>query len=176
MELESPSPSGTSQFPQSQRRHQKLKKPSWSRISGAIKGRTCPICLSHIAAHRPAVIAPCFHAYCLACLLRWTNYKRTCPLCNSHFDSYFTSHSFPSSRTFQRHRLLPLRPPSDHSPGRRESDSTPMEVVGVLRRTREEINAANRRSRPMPRRRSFLRLGSLSSEEIAERILQWRAR
>lgn len=50
-----------------------------------------------------------------------------------------------------------------------------MEVARVLRRTREEINAAIRRSRPVPRRRSFLRLGPLSSEEIAERILQWRA-
>uniref|UniRef100_A0A7C9EBW4 RING-type E3 ubiquitin transferase n=1 Tax=Opuntia streptacantha TaxID=393608 RepID=A0A7C9EBW4_OPUST len=173
--MESSSSSGTSQFPLSHRRHQTLKQPSWSRISDSIKDKTCPICLSHIAGHRPAVIAACFHAYCLACLLRWSKYKRTCPLCNSHIDSYFTAHFFPSSRTVQKHRLPLFRPPPDHSPGRRESDTTPMAVERVLRRTREEINAANRRSRPVPRRRSFRRLGSLNSEEITERILQWRA-
>lgn len=50
-----------------------------------------------------------------------------------------------------------------------------MAAQRVLRRRREEINAANRRSRQVPHQRSFRQVGSLSFEEIAERVLQWRA-
>ena len=87
-----------------------------NRISESIKGKSCAICLNQISGHRPAVINHCLHAYCLACLLRWSHYKRTCPLCNSHFDSYFSPSSI-SSSSFHLHHLLPLSslPSPDHS-------------------------------------------------------------
>ncbi|KAG8480935.1 hypothetical protein CXB51_025618 [Gossypium anomalum] len=45
----------------------------------------------------------------------------------------------------------------------------------IIERTRREINNVNRRTRPLPWRRSFGRPGTVSPHVIAERKLQWRA-
>ncbi|KAL9237680.1 hypothetical protein vseg_012200 [Gypsophila vaccaria] len=123
----------------------------------------CPICLTEIRGQPSAKLTKCLHAYCVDCLVRWSNYKRTCPLCNSPFDSYFSSPSFR-----HRHRLRPLCLPLRPAPSR------PRPLHRVLRRTREEVNAANRRSRPAPRLRSFGQPRLVPADVIKERVLQWR--
>ncbi|KAI8004658.1 hypothetical protein LOK49_LG08G03136 [Camellia lanceoleosa] len=45
----------------------------------------------------------------------------------------------------------------------------------VLKRSREEFDCVNGRTRPLPRQRWFGRSRSESSNSVAERVLQWRA-
>ncbi|XP_074292290.1 uncharacterized protein LOC141619165 [Silene latifolia] len=130
--------------------------------------KTCPICLTAITTTaNAAVLTTCLHTYCLRCILQWSNYKRNCPLCISPFDSYFSS----SSSFRRRHRLPPISPP----PPPPTPPSRSVAVQRVIRRTREVFNAANRRSRPVPRLRSFSRVRSGSGDVIQERVIQWRA-
>uniref|UniRef100_A0A8D2LLF5 RING-type E3 ubiquitin transferase n=1 Tax=Varanus komodoensis TaxID=61221 RepID=A0A8D2LLF5_VARKO len=41
----------------------------------------CPICLERI--RNVAFLNPCFHRFCFACILEWSDRKAECPLCNS---------------------------------------------------------------------------------------------
>ncbi|CAO2821953.1 unnamed protein product [Amaranthus hypochondriacus] len=171
--MEMASPCRTPSNSRNNLKHSSSSSSKWSRIWASIKGKSCAICLNQISGHRPAVINHCLHAYCLACLLRWSNYKRTCPLCNSHFDSYFSPSSI-SSSSFHLHHLPPLSsPPSpDHS---RPRHTRAVDIFRARWRRREHNDAVNSRSRPVPRLRSFRGGESVPSEVITERILQWRA-
>ncbi|KAL4386943.1 hypothetical protein GQ457_09G023470 [Hibiscus cannabinus] len=140
-------------------------------ISPAIIGKTCPICLRNIDVRGAAVLTVCSHAYCLDCIRKWSDLKRRCPLCNSTFDSWFYKIDLSSLRFLKQQlpalpecRSVTPRPPSTVTDHRR-----------VIERTRREINSVNRRSRPLPWRRSFGRAGTVSLHVIAERKIQWRA-
>ncbi|KAJ4823096.1 hypothetical protein Tsubulata_009633 [Turnera subulata] len=140
-------------------------------ISPAIRGQSCPICLTSLHDHRrAAVLAVCLHSYCVDCIRRWSGLKRNCPLCNAHFDSWFCRISF-SSRNFLTEKL----PPPDDGKNAAESVTTE-DARRVIRRSREELSVDGRRSRPLPWRRTFGRPGSVASPVIEERKLQWRAR
>uniref|UniRef100_A0A8C5RIH3 RING-type E3 ubiquitin transferase n=1 Tax=Laticauda laticaudata TaxID=8630 RepID=A0A8C5RIH3_LATLA len=39
----------------------------------------CPICLERI--RNVAFLNPCFHRFCFACILEWSDRKAECPLC-----------------------------------------------------------------------------------------------
>ncbi|KAE9455257.1 hypothetical protein C3L33_12853, partial [Rhododendron williamsianum] len=80
------------------------QKPLPNRIQSAIRGKSCPICLTHIDARTAAVITACLHAYCVDCIRKWSHLKRKCPLCNLDFDSWFFKID-PYSRTFLQEKL-----------------------------------------------------------------------
>ncbi|THF97536.1 hypothetical protein TEA_018368 [Camellia sinensis var. sinensis] len=126
------------------------------RIEPAIRGKSCPICLNHIDHRRAAVITACLHAYCVDCIRRWSDLKRNCPLCNAVFDAWFSQINL-SSRTFLKHKLPEI------------SEDIRKLNVEVLRSRRRVLVAARRQ-------RWFGRSGSESSNSVAERVLQWRAR
>ncbi|XP_034684994.1 E3 ubiquitin-protein ligase Topors isoform X1 [Vitis riparia] len=137
-------------------------------MAPAIEGKSCPICLSHVVDRRAAVITVCLHAYCFRCIRRWSDLKRKCPLCNAHFDSLFYRISL-SSQTFLKEKLRPLAEGGTVNFGGENA------ARRVIRRYWDESNSDGRRTRPLPWRRSFGRPGSLPSDVVAERILQWRA-
>lgn len=139
-------------------------------LGPAIMGKSCPICLSRI--QEAALITVCLHAYCTNCIRKWSNLKRKCPLCNAPFASLFVRIDL-NSRTFRTKHLSPLRESGGKfnnnigdSNGRRRDFVAQRSVIGI---SREELNFVNRRTRPLPRRRSF------ASGVNKERILQWRA-
>ncbi|XP_012069386.1 E3 ubiquitin-protein ligase Topors isoform X2 [Jatropha curcas] len=126
----------------------------------AIRGQTCPICLKDLGDHRrTAVITVCLHAYCLRCIRKWSDLKRKCPLCNAAFDSLFYKISF-SSRNFLTEKLRALK-----------EGKIAIVEPDFSSRVRQQMM----RSRPLPWRRTFGRPGSVPSDVIAERKLQWRA-
>ncbi|KAK9289205.1 hypothetical protein L1049_017679 [Liquidambar formosana] len=143
-------------------------------ISPAIRRQPCPICLRRIDDRRAAVVTVCMHAYCVECIRKWSNLKRKCPLCNAHFNSWFFNINL-YSRTFRKEQLPAL------------NDVKNVDVEGGLRHggrlveqrffrsSRDELNSANSRTRPLPWRRSFGRPGSVPPDVVAERVLQWRA-
>lgn len=137
-------------------------------MAPAIEGKSCPICLSHVVDRRAAVITACLHAYCFRCIRRWSDLKRKCPLCNAHFDSLFYRISL-SSQTFLKEKLRPLAEGGTVNFGGGNAGRR------VIRRHWDESNSDGRRTTPLPWRRSFGRPGSLPSDVVAERILQWRA-
>ncbi|KAL9259458.1 hypothetical protein AKJ16_DCAP01560, partial [Drosera capensis] len=135
---------------------------------------TCPICLDQIEHRTAAVIAACNHAYCLACLLTWSDLKPTCPLCNSAFYSYFTWTGFGSSRTvtWQWHRLRRKRRRSTSLAREVGRERIGVSVQRVIWRAREERRSRmSARSRPVPRRRSF---GCGEGSDVADKVLRWR--
>lgn len=138
-------------------------------ILPAIRGQSCPVCLKDFGGEedyrRVAVIRVCLHAYCLDCIRKWSDIKRKCPLCNSEFNSWFCRIIL-STRNFSTEKL----------PVVRESRRvTPLDILSS--RQRAGLNVANRRSRPLPCRRRFGQPmpGSVGSDVIAQRKLQWRA-
>ncbi|XP_038992264.1 E3 ubiquitin-protein ligase Topors [Hibiscus syriacus] len=140
-------------------------------ISPAIIGKTCPICLRTIDVRGAAVLTVCSHAYCLDCIRKWSDLRRKCPLCNSIFDSWFYRIDLFSLR-FLKQQLPALPDCRSDTP---RPPSTVIDRRRVIERSRREINSVNRRSRPLPWRRSFGRAGTVSLHVIAERKLQWRA-
>ncbi|KAL5852460.1 hypothetical protein ACOSQ3_007578 [Xanthoceras sorbifolium] len=143
-------------------------------ISPAISGKKCPICLEILSDRRAAVLAVCTHGYCLECIRKWSDLKRKCPLCNADFDSWFYKINL-SSRNFLRQQLPAL------TKGKTviyESHPSSRASRRIIRRSRDEFSGAERRTRPLPWRRSFGlgRSGSSVPPHIAaERKLQWRA-
>ncbi|XWS14036.1 hypothetical protein CRYUN_Cryun36dG0089300 [Craigia yunnanensis] len=140
-------------------------------ISPAIVGKTCPICLRNLDVRGAAVLTFCSHAYCLECIRKWSDVKRKCPLCNSAFDSWFYKIDL-SSPKFLTQQLPALSEGKSVFPRPR---STLTDRRRMIERTREEMNSVNRRTRPLPWRRSFGRSGTVPPHVIAERKLQWRA-
>uniref|UniRef100_A0A2P2M2K0 RING-type E3 ubiquitin transferase n=1 Tax=Rhizophora mucronata TaxID=61149 RepID=A0A2P2M2K0_RHIMU len=141
-------------------------------IFPAIRGQSCPICLKALDDHRrAAVLAVCLHAYCIDCICKWSDVKRRCPLCNGWFHSWFTKINV-SSRTFITEKL----PPPDE--GQKVISQANLGSSGhwqrTIQRSRRELNTDNRRSRPLPWRRTFGRPGSVPSHVIAGRKLRWR--
>ncbi|CAL5347034.1 unnamed protein product [Camellia sinensis] len=149
------------------------------RIEPAIRGKSCPICLNHIDHRRAAVITACLHAYCVDCIRRWSDLKRNCPLCNAVFDAWFSQINL-SSRTFLKHKLPEIsediRKLNVEVLRSRRRVLVAERRQRVLRRLREEFDCVNGRTMPLPRQRWFGRSGSESSNSVAERVLQWRAR
>ncbi|KAK3038993.1 hypothetical protein RJ639_027478, partial [Escallonia herrerae] len=138
------------------------------RLGPAILGKSCPICLRLAEDRGAAVIAVCMHAYCVPCIRRWSGLKRNCPLCNAEFDSWFFKISL-RYRTFCTERLPALDEGKmvniGDSRGRRRE---PLTEQRMIRRSREEEDSVSLRTGPVPRRRSFGRLGPLSADDIAE--------
>ncbi|XP_023734122.1 uncharacterized protein LOC111881981 [Lactuca sativa] len=139
----------------------------------AITGKSCPICLSLI--EEAAVITICFHAYCYDCIRKWSNLKRKCPLCNAEFGSLFVGIDL-NTRTFRTKHLSSLRDTKfnnsiGHSNVRQRDFMAQRRAVGI---SREELNVVNRRSRPLPRQRSFGQSKMLPPGVTKQRILQWR--
>lgn len=59
----------------------------------------CPICLERI--RNMAFLNPCFHRFCFACILEWSDRKAECPLCKQRFQSFF--HSIRSDTDFEEY-------------------------------------------------------------------------
>ncbi|KAK3189783.1 hypothetical protein Dsin_029344 [Dipteronia sinensis] len=143
-------------------------------ISPAISGQKCPICLETLSDRRAAVLVICTHAYCLECIRKWSDLKRKCPLCNAEFDSWFYKINI-SSRKFLRQQLPA---PTKGKSVINESHHSSRASRRTIQRSRDEFNGAERRTRPLPWRRSFGlgRPGSSVPSHIAiERKLEWRA-
>ncbi|CAH2058758.1 unnamed protein product [Thlaspi arvense] len=140
-------------------------------IFSALLGKSCPICLENLKDRRAAVITACKHGYCLACIRKWSGFKRTCPLCNTRFDSWFIV-SDPASRKYSKEQLPVLRDRETLTYHRR---SNPSGRRRIIRRTRDDFENSSSRSRPLPWRRSFGRPGSVPDHIIFERKLRWRA-
>lgn len=171
-------------------------------ILPAISGQKCPICLERLSDDGAALLAVCRHAFCLNCIRKWSELKRKCPLCNAEFDSWFYKINL-YSRSFLHHHLLPLCRGRNsvaqtwRAPPRSAIVTFPSvsfcfltfsnQLVSnwcwiccgsrFLERSRAETNIGDRRTRPLPWRRSFGRSGSSApSDVVAERKLEWRAR
>ncbi|KAK1592131.1 hypothetical protein Q3G72_020023 [Acer saccharum] len=143
-------------------------------ISPAISGKKCPICLETLSERRAAVLVTCTHAYCLDCIGKWSDLKRKCPLCNAEFDSWFYKINI-SSRKFLRQQLPALTKGKSVI---NESHHSSRASRRIIQRSRDEFNGAERRTRPLPWRRSFGlgRPGSSVPSHIAiEQKLEWRA-
>ncbi|KAG6726519.1 hypothetical protein I3842_02G084200 [Carya illinoinensis] len=139
----------------------------------AIRGKSCPICLKDLEFRGVAVLTVCTHAYCVECIRKWSNLRRRCPLCNADFDSWFCKVNL-SSRTFCKERLSALSNRTRNVDVEVEL-SRRIDPRRIVRRTRDELYAVSRRTRPLPWQRSFGRPGSVPPDVIAERILKWRA-
>ncbi|XP_042310845.1 E3 ubiquitin-protein ligase Topors-like [Sceloporus undulatus] len=59
----------------------------------------CPICLERI--RNVAFLNPCFHRFCFACILEWSDRKAECPLCKQNFHSFF--HTIRSDTEFEEY-------------------------------------------------------------------------
>ncbi|KAJ4968957.1 hypothetical protein NE237_015658 [Protea cynaroides] len=144
------------------------------RLVSAIQEKSCPICLNRVVDRKAAVIKVCMHAYCVNCIRKWSEFKRNCPLCNKEFDSWFSNLRLSTGR-FEVERL------SNCSGGKNINNrpSFGLDRIerfrSVIQRSRNELLSANRRSRPVPWRRSFGQLRSVPSDIVAERVVQWRA-
>ncbi|XP_071737305.1 uncharacterized protein [Rutidosis leptorrhynchoides] len=145
-----------------------------TKIEPAIeKGKSCTICINEI--HKPAVITVCLHAYCTNCIRKWSTEKRKCPLCNAQFDSLFVEIDL-NSKTYRTLHLSAVRVSdtklNNYNFGSRRNFAAQRRAIGI---SRVERNAVNRRTRPLPRQRSFGKSSMLSPNARQERILQWRA-
>lgn len=101
--------------------------------------------------------------------------KQTCPLCKVDFDSWFTKINL-ESETFQKVKL-PIEGKAVTSSGFPSRRRIPLaDQLRSIRRHREELNAStSSRTRPLPWRRSFLEQRVEHPDDIAERVLRWRA-
>ncbi|KAJ8767540.1 hypothetical protein K2173_017609 [Erythroxylum novogranatense] len=146
-------------------------------ILPAIQGQSCPICLRFLdddpRHHRraAAVITGCLHAYCVECIRKWSEMMRRCPLCNGSFDSWFCKINL-SSRSFFKEKLRSLE---DHKKVVSGSDFSSRDWQRTVQRSRSELNADIRRSRALPRKRSFGGPDCVPSHVLAQRKLHWRA-
>nr|XP_043627265.1 E3 ubiquitin-protein ligase Topors [Erigeron canadensis] len=128
--------------------------------------KSCPICMTH-QIKQPAVISVCLHTYCTHCILKWSQFKTKCPLCNAVFVSLFLDIDLLSLT----YRTRYLSGPVVKESSTRFSNSN---VGGIYARRRdfmvqrrEQVNV-NRKTRPLPRQRSF-------GQSSKESILHWRA-
>ncbi|GJV33602.1 E3 ubiquitin protein ligase Topors isoform X1 [Tanacetum coccineum] len=119
-------------------------------IPSITKNKTCSICLNNNISN-PSLIPSCLHAYCTDCILKWSEFKRECPLCKAKFTSLFVDIDVES--VTYRHFIVEMILRADYKCG------------GAIGISRQELNAVNRRTRPLPRQRS---LGETD-------VLQWRA-
>ncbi|XP_024003774.1 E3 ubiquitin-protein ligase Topors [Eutrema salsugineum] len=153
----------------------RLLKPGekfWERaIVAALRGRSCPICLENLTGRRAAVITTCKHGYCLACIRKWSSIKRSCPLCNTNFDSWFIVSDL-ALRKYRKEQLPILRNRETLTYHRRNNPSGHRRII---QRSGDVLGRSSSRSRPLPWRRSFGRLGSVPDHIIFERKLRWRA-
>ncbi|CAA7052042.1 unnamed protein product [Microthlaspi erraticum] len=162
----SPSSTATSSSAEKYRRPKIGEKFAERSIFTALRGKSCPICLENLTDRRAAVITACKHGYCLACIRKWSGFKRNCPLCNTRFDSWLIVCDI-ASRKYHKEHLPALRDDRRDNPsGRRR----------IIPRSRDVLeSSSSRRSRPLPWRRSFGRPGEVPDDIIYERKLRWRA-
>ncbi|KAI3804616.1 hypothetical protein L1987_26303 [Smallanthus sonchifolius] len=137
-------------------------------LQPAIEDKSCTICLNQI--EEAAVITVCLHAYCSDFIRKWSNRKRRCPLCNAQFASLFVGIDL-SSMTFRTQHLSPLKESSTKVESNIRYFYGRRRAIGISR----ELNVVNRRTRPLPKQRSFGQSNMLPPGVSKERILQWRA-
>ncbi|KAI7746332.1 hypothetical protein M8C21_030583 [Ambrosia artemisiifolia] len=167
--------SSTSHSRQSVHSYPNHKRFLLNHLIPAIENQSCTICLNLIK--EAAVITVCLHAYCTDCILKWSNQKRKCPLCNAQFSSLFVGIDR-SSMSFRTQRLLPVREAgtkvNDDNVrgvyGRRRDFMARRRAIGISR----ELNVVVRRTRPLPKQRSFGQSSMLPPGVSQERILRWR--
>ncbi|KAL8264100.1 hypothetical protein R6Q59_022230 [Mikania micrantha] len=155
--------------------HLNHKRFLLTHIAPAIRSQSCPICLSQI--EEPAVITVCLHAYCTDCIRKWSYRKRKCPLCNTQFASLFVRIDL-NSMTFLTQHLSAIKESGTKINGDfRDFYSSRRDFMAQRRAIRisRERNIGNRRTRPLPKQRSFEQSNMLPPGVSKERILQWRA-
>ncbi|OVA15026.1 zinc finger protein [Macleaya cordata] len=154
----------------------KEEMPVSVRIASAIRDKSCPICLRCIDHynHKVAVLTVCMHAYCIDCIRKWSELKRNCPLCKTEFDSWFFKTRF-SNGKFKEERLRKLDERKRVDFGDYRSERGLVSTQRTLDRSRVELFNSNRRSRPLPWRRSFGQRQRYEDEVVRERVLGWRA-
>ncbi|KAJ0802221.1 putative transcription factor C2H2 family [Helianthus annuus] len=170
------SSSSSSRYRQLTHSYSNHKRFLLNHLIPAIDNQSCSICLSKI--EEAAVITACLHAYCTHCIRRWSNQKRKCPLCNAQFASLFVDIDR-SCLSFRTQRLLPpvkesVTKVNDNVRdvySRRREFLARRRAIGISR----ELNAVSRRTRPLPKQRSFGQSNMLPRGVSKERILQWRA-
>lgn len=183
-------PSSTSAQSESRSTHQSKRKFSDDDVNTESSSKppkiphnplsSCPICLGNDI-HQTQLVALrlCMHQFCAKCIQRWSSLQRKCPLCKREFDGWFYDIQGPGS--YREKRLLPLAEapePSVNGNGQREMDSQ-----RSLQYARGRILDNQRRTRPLPRRRSFGHSRFVSAAEkrrleeagAAEKALTWRA-
>ncbi|CAN6469321.1 unnamed protein product [Victoria cruziana] len=160
---------------------EELDGPPIERLEEAIREKSCPICLGHVEEHRAAVLRGCLHAFCVGCIRRWSEFRRSCPLCNQEFDRWFRDIKI-SERVFEEEKLQAF-PEKKGVPVDR-GESSEVASRRLLNEARHRIHSVNRRSRPLPRRRSFQRSGNTVLSErqkleetrlVMERAIRWRS-
>ncbi|PFH53617.1 hypothetical protein AMATHDRAFT_137517 [Amanita thiersii Skay4041] len=118
----------------------------------------CSICLQEIVDR--TVVPTCSHDFCFECLVIWTRQSRRCPLCAQTIGEYLI-HNIRSKHDFSKHYLAPLRisptplgVPLEIAPqtrlARRRRTARERELE---RRTREELDEADRLERSIMKRR-----------------------
>nr|GEY92172.1 hypothetical protein [Tanacetum cinerariifolium] len=130
-------------------------------IPSITNNKTCSICLNNNISN-PSLIPSCLHAYCTDCILKWSEFKRECPLCKAKFTSLFVEIDVESVTYRTLHLAKDVTGPTNNVGGFRFRTRTQRRAIGI---SRQELNAVNRRTRPLPRQRS---LGETD-------VLQWRA-
>ncbi|CAL0330668.1 unnamed protein product [Lupinus luteus] len=140
-------------------RRKREKEKENDLVWNSIRGRNCPICLTHLQPryNEVAVLTRCYHAYCTQCIARWSQLRRICPLCNSLFNSWFSILNL----SFRKHFLPPLHASQPRLP------ITTRRIVG------RRIRRVDRRA--LQWRRSFGNPASVTALVIAQRKLEWRA-
>ncbi|PWA58036.1 RING/U-box superfamily protein [Artemisia annua] len=134
-------------------------------IPSITKNKTCSICLNHNISN-PCLIPICLHAYCTACILKWSDFKRVCPLCKAKFSSLFVEIDVESLSYRTLHLSKDVKGSSSNvGGGLRFRRMGLMAHRRAIRIAGQELHAVNRRTRPLPRQRSFEQTD----------ILQWRA-
>lgn len=68
----------------------------------------CPICLADVDLQSKAIVAECFHIFCLSCIHRWLELKRSCPMCKRRVTSVL--YDIVSDDRFKE-RAVPPSPP-----------------------------------------------------------------
>ncbi|XP_039215724.1 E3 ubiquitin-protein ligase Topors-like isoform X2 [Crotalus tigris] len=90
----------------------------------------CPICLERI--RNVALLNPCFHRFCFACILEWSDRKAECPLCKQRFHSFF--HTIRSDTDFEEY-IVPFENASYNMCGERSATNQRPEALpdnGIL--------------------------------------------
>ena len=88
-----------------------------ARAKEALEPGMCAICLGEPAC-QPAHIVPCFHSFCVLCVLRWLEIKGTCPLCKQTGRALV--HNLRSATDFD---TIDLRTPAQQDPAKRQRTS-----------------------------------------------------
>eukprot|EP00887_Chlorella_sp_A99_P005305 scaffold1.g5305.t1 len=96
---------------------------------------TCPICLTDVVhLEERALLSPCMHAYCHACIKRWLEQQRTCPLCKGRVASLI--HSIRPDQSHTEEELAPTPKAAACAPGE--------DAEGLLNRWHAFFGAAQR--------------------------------